>query len=155
MKVHLWALGAPSDPWVIQGEEIYKKRIERYLPFEFKSIQPSKASDQIKVLAEEAKWLLRQMDDTPTKLILLDEKGTQWTSTGFAQRLDTWRQGSHKRLVFVIGSAYGFNQNVYERADELLGLSALTLPHQFCRLMMLEQLYRACTILRGESYHHE
>jgi len=54
----------------------------------------------------------------------------------------------------VIGSAYGFDPKVYDRADELLGLSAMTLPHQLCRLMMLEQLYRACTILRGESYHH-
>jgi 23S rRNA (pseudouridine1915-N3)-methyltransferase len=155
MKVHLWALGAPSDPWVIQGEDVYKKRIERYLPFEFKCIQPSKSGDKNKVLAEEAKWLLQQVESTPSKLILLDEKGPQWTSLVFSKRLEAWRQGSHKRLVFVIGSAYGFDQKVYDRADELLGLSAMTLPHQLCRLMMLEQVYRACTILRGESYHHE
>ncbi|MBP8085757.1 MAG: 23S rRNA (pseudouridine(1915)-N(3))-methyltransferase RlmH, partial [Saprospiraceae bacterium] len=76
------------------------------------------------------------------------------TSVHFSKRFENWRQGSHKRLVFVIGSAYGFDPKVYDRADELLGLSAMTLPHQLCRLMMLEQLYRACTILRGESYHH-
>lgn len=155
MKVHLWAMGAPSDAWVVQGEDLFKKRIDRYLPFEYKNIQASKSKQPNLVLAAESKWLLQQLDVTPTKLILLDEKGTQWTSVKFAQRFEAWRQGSHKRLVFVIGSAYGFDQSTYDRADELLGLASMTLPHQLCRLMMLEQLYRACTILRGESYHHE
>ncbi|MBK8830428.1 MAG: 23S rRNA (pseudouridine(1915)-N(3))-methyltransferase RlmH [Saprospiraceae bacterium] len=154
MKVHLWAMGASSDAWVSQGEELYKKRIERYLPFEYKCIQASKSNQQNLVLADESKWLLQQCEATPTKLILLDEKGPQLTSVHFSKRFENWRQGSHKRLVFVIGSAYGFDPKVYDRADELLGLSAMTLPHQLCRLMMLEQLYRACTILRGESYHH-
>src|SRR6187455_1027925 len=154
MKVHLWALGAGSDTWVAQGEAMYAKRIERYLPFEFKCIQASKSTQQNLVLAEEAKWLLNQFEGTPTKVILLDEKGPHHTSVTFSKKLETWRQGSHKRLVFVIGSAYGFDQKIYDRADELLGLSAMTLPHQLCRLMMLEQVYRACTILRGESYHH-
>ena len=154
MKVHLWAMGASSDPWVAQGEDLYRKRIERYLPFEYKCIQASKNNQGHLVLADEAKWLLQQFDNTPTKVILLDEKGPQLTSVAFSSRLETWRQGSHKRLVFVIGSAYGFDQKMYDRADGLIGLSAMTLPHQLCRLMMLEQLYRACTILRGESYHH-
>ncbi len=154
MKVHLWAFGAGSDPWVTQGEDLYRKRIERYLPFEYKCIQPSKSNQQNLVLTEESKWLLQQVDITPTKLILLDEKGPQLTSVEFARKFESWRQGSHKRLVFVIGSAYGFDQKTYDRADSLLGLSAMTLPHQLCRLMMLEQVYRACTILRGESYHH-
>ncbi len=155
MKVHLWAMGAPSDAWVSQGEDLYKKRIERYVPFEYKSIQPSKSNVRGQVLAEEAKWLLHQFESTPSKVILLDEKGPQWSSLVFAKRFESWRQGSHKRLIFVVGSAYGYDQKVYDRADELLGLSAMTLPHQMCRLMILEQLYRACTILRGESYHHE
>ena len=154
MKVYLWALGAASDTWVTQGESLYTKRIERYLPFEFKCVQPSKSNQPGQVLAEESKWLLNQLEGTPTKLILLDEKGPQLSSVAFSKKLESWRQGSHKRLVFVIGSAYGFDQKMYERADELLGLSAMTLPHQLCRLMMLEQVYRACTILRGESYHH-
>ena len=147
-------MGAPSDAWVSKGEDIYSKRIERYLPFEYKCIQPSKSNQKNVVLAEEGKWLLQQFDATATKVILLDEKGPQLTSVSFARKMDTWRQGSHKRLVFVIGSAYGFDQKVYDRTDEMLGLSAMTMPHQLCRLMMLEQIYRACTILRGESYHH-
>lgn len=147
-------MGAASDAWVSIGEEIYRKRIDRYLPFEYKCIQPSKSNQQNTVLAEEAKWLLQQFEANASKVILLDEKGPQLPSTGFAKKLEAWRQGSHKRLVFVIGSAYGFDQKVYDRADELLGLSAMTMPHQLCRLMMLEQMYRACTILKGESYHH-
>ncbi len=155
MKVYLWAMGAPSDRWVTQGEDEYAKRIERYLPFEFKIIQRSKSTKPPLVLAEEAKWLLPQLNAVPSKLVLLDEKGEQWRSAPFAKQLEQWRQGSHKRLVFLIGSAYGFDPSVYDRADHLLALSEMTLPHQFCRLFMLEQIYRACTILRGESYHHE
>jgi 23S rRNA (pseudouridine1915-N3)-methyltransferase len=155
MKVHLWALGNPSDPWVQQGEELYTKRISRYLPFDFKCIQATRSHQRQQGLQEEGKWLLHQLESTPSKLILLDEKGPQYSSVQFSKRLEIWRQGSHKRLIFVIGSAYGFDASVYDRADELMGLSMMTLPHQLCRLMLLEQMYRACTIQRGESYHHE
>ncbi len=155
MKVYLWGMGSGSDEWVSQGEDLYTKRINRYLPFEYKCIQASKNKEQNKVLSDEGKWITQQLESTPTKLILLDEKGPQLSSIKFSKKLDTWRQGSHKRLVFLIGSAYGFDKTVYDQADELLGLAKMTLPHQLCRLMMLEQLYRACTILRGESYHHE
>ncbi len=155
MKVHLWSMGSSSDEWVQRGEELYTNRINRYLPFEYKCIQVSKKKDQTVVLSEEAKWLQQQINTTPTKLILLDEKGPQLTSVKFAGKLDHWRQGSHKRVVFLIGSAYGFDKEVYELSSEKLGLAKMTLPHQLCRLMLLEQLYRACTILRGESYHHE
>ena len=154
MKVHLWAMGAPSDDWVARGEELFKKRIERYLPFEYKSIQPSKRNQQSKVMEEESKWLLQQFDTVPAKVILLDEKGPQYASIDFAKQFESWRQGSHKRVIFVIGSAYGFAPALYTRADQLLGLSQMTLPHQLCRLLLLEQVYRACTILKGESYHH-
>ncbi len=156
MKVHLWAMGAPSDDWVSQGEKLYVKRIEHYLPFEYKCFQPGKSSrNKIQVLAAEGKWLQQQLESAPSKLILLDEKGPQLTSEQFAKKLEKWRQGSHKRLVFLIGSSYGFDQSVYDLAKETLGISSMTLPHQLCRLVFLEQIYRACTILRGEAYHHE
>jgi 23S rRNA (pseudouridine1915-N3)-methyltransferase len=154
MKVHLWALGAESDPWVMQGESLFKKRIERYMPFDYKCIQPSKSKVTEQVLSAEAKWLMQQIGTTPTFLVLLDEKGKQLTSVQLSTQLEKWRQGSHKQLVFLIGSSYGFDPSVYQRADALLGLSLLTFPHQLARLIMLEQLYRACTIQRGESYHH-
>ncbi|MEP6647443.1 MAG: 23S rRNA (pseudouridine(1915)-N(3))-methyltransferase RlmH [Saprospiraceae bacterium] len=156
MKVHLWAMGSPSDAWISEGEKMYVKRIEHYLPFEFKSIQSGKGStDRSKVLNAEASWLKQQFDSAPSKIILLDEKGPQMTSPVFAKHLDQWRQGTHKRVVFLIGSAYGFDVSVHKLADTSLSLSTMTLPHQICRLVFLEQLYRACTILKGEAYHHE
>jgi 23S rRNA (pseudouridine1915-N3)-methyltransferase len=149
-------MGATSDAWVSKGEEIYVKRIERYLPFEYKCIQPGKSgANKSQVLSAEAKWLTQQMDKTPSKIILLDERGPQLTSEQFAKRLEQWRQGSHRRLIFMIGSAYGYDQSVYKMADDTLSLSSMTLPHQICRIVFLEQLYRACTILKGESYHHD
>lgn len=86
MKVHLWAMGATSDAWVAQGEAIYKKRIERYLPFEYKCVQPSKSIVKDQVLAAEAKWIKQQLDASPTFLVLLDEKGSQLTSIQLAQK---------------------------------------------------------------------
>ena len=156
MKVHLWAMGASSDAWVSEGENLYASRIIRYMPFEYKCVNPGKSStDRLKVLTSESNWLRQQFETTPSKVIMLDEKGPQLTSMQFAKKIENWRQGSHKRLVFLIGSAYGYDDAVYKMADEMLSLSAMTLPHQVCRLVFLEQVYRACTILRGESYHHE
>ncbi len=155
MKVHLWAYGAASDGWISEGEKLYAKRIGHYLPFEFKVIQPLKSNNASLVLIAEAKWLQQQIEKTPSKIILLDEKGPQLTSVQFAKKLEQLRHGSYRRLIFLIGSAYGFNEGIYKSADELLSLSLMTLPHQICRLVFLEQIYRACTILKGESYHHE
>jgi 23S rRNA (pseudouridine1915-N3)-methyltransferase len=154
MKVLLWGLGAPSDDWVTAGENLYQKRIERYMPFEFRCIHVSKSKVREQVLAAEAKYILQQMENTSTYLILLDEKGPEYTSVQFSKKLEQWRQGTHKRVLFLIGSSYGFDPGIRKMANELLGISKMTLPHQLCRLMMLEQLYRACTILKGESYHH-
>src|SRR5262245_29322813 len=114
MKVHLWAMGASSDAWVAQGEEIYKKRIERYLPFDYKCIQPSKSAVKEQVLAAEAKWISQQVETTPTYLVVLDEKGKQFTSVQLSQKLEQWRQGTHKQVAFLIGSAYGFDSSVYK-----------------------------------------
>ncbi len=155
MRVHLWAMGAPSDDWVARGESLYVKRIERYMPFEYKTHLVTKSANANAVLEAEGQWMERQLDQVPTRLILLDERGKSLSSTALASKLEAWRQGTQKRVVFLIGSAYGFHPEVREKAHEVISLSALTLPHQLVRLVMLEQLYRACTILRGESYHHE
>jgi 23S rRNA (pseudouridine1915-N3)-methyltransferase len=155
MRVHLWAMGAPSDDWVARGESLYVKRIERYMPFEYKTQLVTKGAHAAAVLEAEGQWMERQLDQVPTRLILLDERGKAMTSPALASKLEAWRQGTQKRVVFLIGSAYGFHPAVREKAHEVISLSAMTLPHQLVRLVMLEQLYRACTILRGESYHHE
>lgn len=155
MKVHLWAFGSPSDLWVQEGEQLYANRIQRYMPFEYKTILRSKSSQKNIVLSEEANWLTSQIEKAPSKVILLDENGPQLTSRHFASKLETWRLEAPKRLIFLIGSAYGFQEDLKNRFHEKLSLSKLTLPHQLCRLVFLEQLYRACTILKGESYHHD
>ena len=155
MKVHLWAMGAASDDWVNVGERLYQKRIERYLPFEYACFQPAKSKNKEQVLSEEARWLHQQLESKSTYLILLDEKGKEYTSVQLAGKLEQWRQGTYKRVVFLIGSAYGFDKSVHTAAQEKMAISKMTLPHQLCRLIILEQLYRACTIQKGESYHHE
>lgn len=155
MKVHLWSLGAPSEAWVSTGELNYVKRIERYLPFSFNTFRPSKATDRETVLQAESIWLKKQIESTPTFTVILDEKGKSISSIGLADKLEQWRQGPYKRVVFIIGSAYGFDPSIKTAANEIIRISDFTLPHQLVRLIMLEQIYRACTILKGESYHHE
>src|SRR3990170_5568019 len=123
MKVHLWAFGSSSDAWLSEGEKLYVKRIERYLPFEFKTIQPSKSNQQAAVLTAETKWLQLQIEGSPSKIIVLDEKGPQYTSEQFSKKLEMWRQGSHRKLIFVIGSSYGFDNSILELADETLSIS--------------------------------
>ena len=106
------------------------------------------------MMAAESKWLQSQVQATPSRIILLDEHGTQYSSEQFAKKIESWRQGSHKRVVFVVGSSYGFDAALHNLAHEKLSISSMTLPHQICRFVFLEQIYRACTILRGEAYHH-
>lgn len=88
------------------------------------------------------------------KVILLDERGTEFRSIEFAKWLEH-KQRTTQRLVFVIGGPYGFSDNIYQRSDEKISLSKMTFSHQMVRLIFIEQLYRACTIIKGESYHHE
>lgn len=98
--------------------------------------------------------LFKQLD-TKDHLILLDEKGKQYSSMEFAQFMGKKLESTIKRTIFVIGGPYGFAERVYERADGMLSLSRMTFSHQMIRLLFTEQLYRAMTILKGENYHHE
>ncbi len=88
------------------------------------------------------------------KVVVLDERGKQLTSPGFAQRLGTWRDQGARELAFVIGGAYGMTEAVRERADLVLSLSPMVFPHQLVRVLFAEQLYRALSILKGTGYHH-
>ena len=88
-------------------------------------------------------------------VILLDEAGKSMDSRGFATYLDNWRQRSPKRLIFILGGAYGFSQDIRDRAAGLLSLSPMTFNHQLARIVFLEQLYRGMTILNGHPYHHD
>ena len=116
-------------------------------------LKNTKALTEQQQKEREGEMILQRLAPNDT-LVLLDERGTELRSTEFATWLEK-KQLSARKLVFVIGGPYGFSQQVYSRANEMLSLSRMTFSHQMVRLVFTEQLYRACTIIKGEPYHHE
>lgn len=157
MKIQLWAVGKTSTPYIITGIENYVNRLKHYVPFEFKIISDIKntrrlTADQQCVAEGEA--ILQAL--TPGDcLILLDERGKEFTSREFAGYVERRMTTVSRNIVFVIGGPYGFSQAVYDRADDKISLSRMTFSHEMVRLFFVEQLYRAMTIMKGEPYHHD
>lgn len=156
MRVSLITVGKTDIKWVSEGLEVYSSRLRHYIPFEIREIPELKnvsalSRDQIKTA--EGKLILKSLKDSDD-LILLDERGKEFRSVEFADWLQK-RMTAGRDLVFVIGGAYGFSQEVYQRAGGMVSLSKMTFSHQMVRTIFVEQLYRALTILKGESYHHE
>jgi 23S rRNA (pseudouridine1915-N3)-methyltransferase len=141
MKVKVLFSGKTTDPWIRQGIDVYVDRLRHYVPFELVELR-----DETQILKS-----LRSTDH----LVLLDERGTFFSSVDWARNLEQKAAHLPKDLVFAIGGPYGFPQDVLARADERLSLSPMTFSHQLVRVVFLEQLYRAFTIIRGEHYHHE
>ena len=157
MKITLLTVGKTDVRWINEGLEVYSSRLRHYLPFEIKEIAELKnagslSKEQIKTL--EGKLILRNIKISD-EVILLDERGKEMRSAEFATFLEKRVVAGIKELVFVIGGAYGFSSEVYERANGQISLSKMTFSHQMVRTIFAEQLYRACTIIKGESYHHE
>ncbi len=115
---------------------------------------PSKAGDQSKMKEKEGEAILKKINPGDY-LILLDDKGKEFSSTQFASYLEGLFNQSLKNIVFVVGGAYGFSEAVYKRANAKLSLSKMTFSHQIIRVIFYEQLYRAFTIINKEPYHHE
>jgi 23S rRNA (pseudouridine1915-N3)-methyltransferase len=156
MKIHLWSVGKSNEPYVKEGIEMFTKRISHYYAVEWKffSLPRQKASLQKEDLKlQEANSLLQAIDKTDI-LVALDEKGKQWTSEELADFIQHSANQSARNLIFLIGGAYGLDQKILQRANATWSLSKLVLPHQLVRLILAEQIYRACTILRNEKYHH-
>ncbi len=156
MRVSLITVGKTDIKWVSEGLEVYSSRLRHYIPFELREIPELKnasslSRDQIK--SAEGKLILKSLKDSDD-LILLDERGKEFRSVEFADWLQK-KMAAGRDLVFVVGGAYGFSQEVYQRAGSLISLSKMTFSHQMVRTIFVEQLYRALTILKGESYHHE
>ena len=156
MKVEFWFIGKTNEVYLETGMGIYEKRLRRYLPFQVHCLPDIRqagnlAPEQLKTKEGEAILSKIKPEDL---LVLLDEKGQSYTSEGFARYLEQQLSGSKHRLIFLVGGAYGFSGEVYQRADAKLALSAMTFSHQMVRLFFLEQFYRAMTILRGEPYHN-
>lgn len=155
MKIELWAIGKTSEKYLETGIEIFEKRLKNYLPFSW-TILPDvklKTTDGALLKKEEGKLILSKLQPDDY-LVLLDEAGKQWSSTELAFWLERKLSSPGRRLVFLIGGAFGFAPEVYARAQEQLSLSKMTFSHQMVRLFFMEQLYRAMTILRNEPYHN-
>ena len=156
MKTILILVGKTVNKHFIAGIEDYSERISHYMPFEIVTIPELRntknlSEEQQKI--SEGDLILRQIQPSDT-VVLLDEHGKEFRSIEYARWLQQ-KQQTARRLVFVIGGSYGFSDAVYSRSNEKISLSKMTFSHQMVRLIFTEQLYRACTIIKGEPYHHE
>lgn len=157
MKISLIAVGKTDVKWVREGVELYSSRLKHYIQFSMDEIPELKntsafAKEQIK--AKEGELVLKRLKPSD-EVILLDERGKEYTSVELARKMEERISRSGRDIVFVIGGAYGFSPEVYSRADGKMSLSKMTFSHQMVRAIFIEQLYRAFTIIRGEPYHHE
>lgn len=156
MKIVFLTVGKTVDKHLISLQEDYQNRLKHYNPFEYIAIPELKNTRNLSESEQkekEADLILKFIESTD-ELILLDENGKHFGSVEFSDFLTKKMLGSQKRMVFVVGGPYGFSQRVYSRANSMLSLSKMTFSHQMVRLIFVEQLYRAFTIMRGEPYHH-
>lgn len=156
MKIILCSIGKPHEAYIRQGADEFTKRINNYFAAEWLLIPPPKnaaslSETELKKTEARLAMQLLQQDDY---LILLDERGKQITSPQLAQLIQQKANESCKRMVFLIGGAYGVGESIFKRANYTLSLSQMVFPHMLVRLILAEQVYRACTILRNEKYHH-
>lgn len=156
MRITLLVVGKTTDPRLQSLIEDYQQRLKHYIPFEFvvvPDIKNAKTLSQEQLKSAEGQAILSFL--TPAMdVLLLDEHGREFRSIEYADFLQK-KMGSGRDLTLVIGGAYGFSKEVYNRATGKISLSQMTFSHQMIRLMAIEQIYRAMTILRGEPYHHE
>lgn len=138
MKTELVVVGRTSEKWLIQGIEEYLGRLKHYAPFTMTVVDD----------------LSRIKIETSDYVVLLDERGEERTSEEFALWIEKIQNRSPRRLLFIIGGAFGFSRQMYDRANEMISLSRMTYSHQMVRVIFLEQFYRAHTIIKGEKYHH-
>jgi len=154
MKISLLCVGKSNEAHVIEGVNLYLKRIQRYCTFNIIFLPDArKGLEQVQQKTEEGQIILKKLTSDDF-LILLDEKGKEFDSVQFAGFLEKHMIQSTKSMVFVIGGPYGFSDEVYNRTGFKVSLSKMTFSHQIIRLIFAEQLYRAFTIIRGEPYHH-
>ncbi|MFN6380528.1 MAG: 23S rRNA (pseudouridine(1915)-N(3))-methyltransferase RlmH [Flavobacteriales bacterium] len=154
MNIRLILVGKTSTPFVKDGFDVYIKRLKHYCKFEVIELPDGKLKDPEKQKEAEAQAILKAIKSDDF-LVLLDEKGVNPTSREFAQFLQKKMNAGTKQLVLLVGGAFGFTKEVYERADYQLSFSKMTFSHEMIRVFIAEQIYRAFTILKGESYHND
>ena len=157
MKITLLTIGKTVDKYLIEGIEIYLKRLKHYIPFqivEIPELRNTKSLSREQQKSREAELILKNINSTD-HVILLDENGKELSSKSFSVYLNKKMVGGQQHLVFIVGGPYGFSEEIYERSNDSISLSKMTFSHQMIRLFFVEQLYRSYTILKGEPYHHE
>lgn len=156
MKVEFWVVGKTQFQYLKEGIEIYEKRMKKYLPFTTVVLPDIKNAKNLtsKLLKEKEGVMILNKLEKGDVLILLDENGKTFTSEKYAVWLNQQLQHSARKLIFLVGGAYGFSQDVYQRSQQKIALSQMTFSHQMVRLFFIEQFYRALTILNNEPYHH-
>lgn len=157
MKTTLILVGKTTDKHIAALIDDYTSRLQHYAPFEMTVIPELKNTKSLSEQQQkqaEGELILRQLQPSD-HVVLLDEGGKTFRSVELAAWMTKKQQAASRRLVFVVGGPYGFSEDVYRRANEQLSLSPMTFSHQMVRLVFVEQLYRAHTIIKGEPYHHE
>ena len=156
MKINFWTIGKSHESFVKEGVEMFTKRISNYFPVEWTIVPMPKNAGimepaMLKIKEGEALSALINKEDY---VILLDERGKSFTSEGFSKFLEQRTIESTRNLIFIIGGAYGVSDVIMRRANFIWCLSSLVFPHQLVRLVLAEQVYRACSIIKNEKYHH-
>jgi len=154
MKISIWSVGKNNESYIKEGVAEFTKRISHYYPIDWQIIAPSKATQPAAIKKEEAQNIMKPMASTDV-LILLDETGKMLNSPGLAQLIQQKANQSTQKIIFLIGGAYGVSDDIKKRANHTWSLSQLVFPHMLVRLILSEQIYRACSILANEKYHHE
>lgn len=156
MKIVFLFTGKTDNGWIREGLDDYAGRLRHYADFELHELPAPKNAAKLEPAAlskAEGELQLAKLNASD-RLVLLDERGKQFSSEELAGWLEKQQNGGVKKLVFLIGGPFGFSQAVYKRADAQLSLSKLTFSHQMVRTILAEQVYRAFTILKGQKYHH-
>jgi 23S rRNA (pseudouridine1915-N3)-methyltransferase len=157
MKLIFRAVGKIHEPFVKEGVDLFTKRISNYFPVEWSILPMPKnagSMDEKELKKKEGELVLQSLQKEDY-VVLLDERGKQLSSEAFATFIQARANESTRNLVFLIGGAYGVSEAVMQRANYKWGLSTLVFPHQLVRLILAEQVYRACSIIKNEKYHHQ
>lgn len=157
MKTLLLTIGETDQKYIKEGITDYVKRLSFYIPFESKVIPDLKNRSSLSLENQKEKegQLILNHVSAGDFLVLLDERGSELSSIEFSKWMEKKMVAGMRQLIFVVGGPYGFSKSVYDRANNLVSLSKLTFSHQMVRLIFVEQLYRAMTIIKNEPYHHE
>ncbi len=155
MKISIWCIGKTDEKYLIEGIDKYLQRLKHYSKVDFevlKDVKPGNTSEE--TLKREADLVFSKLKSDDT-LILMDEKGEMYDSLKFAGYIEKLQIQSQKHIIFLIGGAFGHHSSIRQTANHMISLSKMTFSHQMVRLFLVEQIYRAFTIIRNEKYHNE